>query len=290
MLAPEHGPNHAVLGEVLYHLGRLHSAEVVAAPLHRARLHRRPRDLDAARQQPTHARRPRRGARDARARARAVAAAAPAAHSNVGVVLTQLGRFDEAIEHFHQAIAARAREQRRSTATSATRCSPAGRLAEAFEPWERAIQGGPRGQRARRTRAALDARRHRRARARVPRAGRRRRDPVRVVLSRPHRRRARRRDRVRHAARAAVRPLVPRPPRCARRRIDDDAPARRCTTSTARSRRAACSRCFRPTLDALPRPARRSSSPIPSASPRGSERLAEIGPGPVRRHVVAQPS
>ena len=55
-LAPEHGPNHAVLGEVLYHVGRLRSADAVAPPLHRPRLRHRRESLDAARQHPAPAR------------------------------------------------------------------------------------------------------------------------------------------------------------------------------------------------------------------------------------------
>ena len=104
MLAPEFGPNHGVLGEMLHHLGRLHSAEVSlrrAIELGCADDHavwtvlgnnqRMLGHLDEALEMVT--------------RALALAGGSAAAHSNVGVVLMQLGRFDESVAHFELAIA-----------------------------------------------------------------------------------------------------------------------------------------------------------------------------------------
>ena len=70
--------------------------------------------------------------------------------------------------------------------------------------------------------------------------------------------------------------------------FDLAATARRCTTSTTRSRRAACRSGSGPSLDAFPD---RSSFLVadPERVAAWRARLAEIGPGPVRRHVVAQP-
>jgi Flp pilus assembly protein TadD len=143
MLAPEFGPNHGVLGEILHHLGRLHSAEVSlrrAIELGCAEDHavwtvlgnnrRMLGHLDEALEMVTHA--------------LALAGGSAAAHSNVGVVLMQLGRFGESVAHFELAI----------SGDPANNCFrgylgyallAAGRLSEAFEPWECAIQGGLRG-------------------------------------------------------------------------------------------------------------------------------------------------
>ncbi|MDQ1383160.1 MAG: hypothetical protein QOG65_539, partial [Actinomycetota bacterium] len=134
MLAPEFGPNHGVLGEILHHLGRLHSAEVSlrrAIELGCAEDHavwtvlgnnrRMLGHLDEALEMVTHA--------------LTLAGGSAAAHSNVGVVLMQLGRFDESVAHFELAI----------SGDPVNNCFrgylgyallAAGRLSEAFEPWE----------------------------------------------------------------------------------------------------------------------------------------------------------
>ena len=132
-----------MLGEILHHLGRLHSAEV---SLRRAielgclndhamwtvlgNNQRMLGHLDEALEMVT--------------RALVLSGGSPAAHSNVGVVLMQLGRFDESVEHFHQAIAGDP-ENNGFHGYLGYALLSAGRLAEAFDPWERAIQGGLRG-------------------------------------------------------------------------------------------------------------------------------------------------
>ena len=143
MLKPEFGPNHGVLGEILHHLGRLHSAEV---SLRRAielgcgddhavwtvlgNNQRMLGHLDEA--------------LDMVMRALVLAGGSAAAHSNVGVVLMQLGRFDESVEHFELAIAGDP-ENNGFHGYLGYALLAAGRLSEAFDPWERAIQGGLRG-------------------------------------------------------------------------------------------------------------------------------------------------
>jgi tetratricopeptide (TPR) repeat protein len=77
-------------------------------------------------------------------RALALSGNSPAAHSNVGVVMMQLGRFDESVEHFQQAIAGEP-ENNGFHGYLGYALMSAGRLDEAFEPWERAIHGGLRG-------------------------------------------------------------------------------------------------------------------------------------------------
>ncbi|MCU1464477.1 MAG: hypothetical protein JWM72_405 [Actinomycetia bacterium] len=143
MLAPEFGPNHGVLGEILHHLGRLHSAEVSlrrAIELGCADDHavwtvlgnnqRMLGHLDEALEMVTHA--------------LTLAGGSAAAHSNVGVVLMQLGRFDESVAHFELAISGDP-ENNGFGGYLGYALLAAGRLSEAFEPWERAIQGGLRG-------------------------------------------------------------------------------------------------------------------------------------------------
>jgi Flp pilus assembly protein TadD len=143
MLEPGFGPNHGVLGEVLHHLGRLHSAEV---SLRRAielgclndhavwtvlgNNQRMLGHLDEALEMVT--------------RALVLSGGSPAAHSNVGVVLMQLGRFDQSVTHFRQAIAGDPANNGFHGYLGYALLA-GGRLAEAFEPWERAIQGGLRG-------------------------------------------------------------------------------------------------------------------------------------------------
>jgi len=143
MLEPGFGPNHGVLGEVLHHLGRLHSAEI---SLRRALelgcvndhtvwtvLGNNQRMLGNLEE-----------ALEIVMRALALSGGTPAAHSNTGVVLMQLGRFDESVAHFEQAIAAEP-DNNGFQGYLGYALLAAGRLPEAFEPWERAIVGGPRG-------------------------------------------------------------------------------------------------------------------------------------------------
>ncbi|MDQ1475965.1 MAG: hypothetical protein QOE62_1194 [Actinomycetota bacterium] len=143
MLAPEIGPNHGELCEILHHLGRLHSAEVSlrrAIELGCADDHavwtvlgnnqRMLGHLDEALEMVTHA--------------LALAGGSAAAHSNVGVVLMQLGRFDESVAHFELAISGDP-ENNGFRGYLGYALLAAGRLSEAFEPWECAIQGGLRG-------------------------------------------------------------------------------------------------------------------------------------------------
>ncbi|HEV7526395.1 MAG TPA: tetratricopeptide repeat protein, partial [Acidimicrobiia bacterium] len=143
MLEPGFGPNHGVLGEILHNLGRLHSAEVSlrrAIELGCVNDHavwtilgnnqRMLGHLDEALEMVT--------------RALVLSGGSPAAHSNVGVVLMQLGRFDESIDHFHQAIAGDPENNGFGGYLGCALLS-AGRLEAAFEPWERAVHGGLRG-------------------------------------------------------------------------------------------------------------------------------------------------
>ena len=145
-----------------------------------------------------------------------------------------------------------------------------------------ALHGGPRGSERRRRSPALDARRHATAACccyREQGVG----DEIMFASLYPDLidggRRGR--DRVRPAARAAVRAFVPRR-RGPRADVSTIAAARRCTTSTARSPPAACRSWFRPRSTRFPD--RRSFLVAdPERVAQWRERLAEIGPGPVRR-------
>ncbi len=143
MLNPEFGPNHGVLGEVLHLLGRLHSANVAlrkciamgwgsdhAVWTVLGNNERLLGHLDAALEYVT--------------RALELSGGHPGAHSNMGVVLTQLGRFDEAVEHFHCAVAEDP-ENANYQGYLGYALLAAGRIEDALGPWERGIQGGPRG-------------------------------------------------------------------------------------------------------------------------------------------------
>jgi len=141
MLEPAYGPNHAVLGEVLHSLGRLHSAEVSLERGGTTRLRERPRGVDGAGQQPAHARTARRGARDDHAGAHALRRQPGGAQ--------QRRRRADADRPVRRVGGATSTRRSRATPTttgttaiSATHCFAAGRLPEAFEPWERAIHGG----------------------------------------------------------------------------------------------------------------------------------------------------
>ena len=253
--------------------------------MHRARLGRRPQRLDGSRQQPAPARPPRRGDRHGRARARALAAAAAAAHSNAGVVLMQLGRFDEAIEHFHARDRARARQQQASTLPR-LRAARRRRARRGVRPWDRGSRAA-RAAASATNKSALDARPTPTRASSVPRAGRRRRDPVRVAVPRSHRRGERRRHRDRPPARHAVRAVVP----------DGRGPRRRRTTNVA-ARDDARLRLRDPGRQPhppLPPGARRlpRSALVPRRRPERVEAWQRPArrrrAGPVRRHVVAQP-
>jgi len=234
MLAPDYGPNHGVLGEILHHLGRLNSADVSlrrAIDLGCADDHavwtvlgnnqRMLGHLDESLEMVT--------------RALALAGGSAAAHSNVGVVLMQLGRFDESVTQFELAIEGDP-ENNGFRGYLGYALLAAGRLEEAFDPWERAIQGGLRGRSAvSRFPAGRD--RCRRPSPGLPGAGIG--DEIMLASMYPisSRRRARRSS---NAIRGSFRCSHVRSPRpsYARRRTTRCA-ASRCTTSTARSRPAA---------------------------------------------------
>ena len=206
-LAPEHGPNHAVLGEVLYHIGRLRSAD---ASLRRCielgwdtdvnlwtllgNTQRLLGDLPEAIVCLEHALELSNGSRrGAQQRLDRVRTGGP------------VRRRDRAPAHLDQA-----RARRRHHALQRVVRAADGRRDR--RGLERVGVGAarPARQRTPDEQAALDSGGPRRPRALLPRAGRRRRDPLRVVLSRPHRGGERRRDRDRSARRDAVRPVVPR--------------------------------------------------------------------------------
>ena len=143
MLEPDFGPNHGVLGEILHHQGRLHSAERSlrrAIDLGCANDHtvwtvlgnnqRMLGNLDEALEMIT--------------RSLTLCGGTPAAHSNLGVVLMQMGRLDEAIEHFEVAIAGEP-DNNQYHGYLGYALLAAGRIDAAIEPWDRAIQGGLRG-------------------------------------------------------------------------------------------------------------------------------------------------
>jgi len=143
MLEPAFGPNHGVLGEVLFKLGRLHSAD---AALQRCldlgwrsdaniwttiganqRLLGR---LDAALETLEHA--------------LVLSGPAPGSYSNIGIVLTQLGRFDEAIAQFDKAIAIDPSNDVMHAYRGYVLLA-GGHLTDAWDEWDHGLQGGPRG-------------------------------------------------------------------------------------------------------------------------------------------------
>jgi tetratricopeptide (TPR) repeat protein len=143
MLEPSFAPNHGVLGEILHHLGRLNSAEVSlrrAIELGCLNDHAVWTVLGNNQRMLGHLD----DALDMVSRALVLSGGSAAAHSNVGVVLMQLGRFDESVEHFGHAIAGDPQNNGFRGYLGYALLS-AGRLSEAFAPWERAIQGGLRG-------------------------------------------------------------------------------------------------------------------------------------------------
>ncbi len=143
MLEPGFGPNHGVLGEVLHHLGRLHSAEVSlrrAIELGCLNDHAIWTVLGNNQRMLGHLD----DAHELLSRSLVLSGGSAAAHSNIGVVLMQLGRFDESVEHFRTAIAADPENNIYHGYLGYTLLA-AGRLREAFAPWDRAIDGGLRG-------------------------------------------------------------------------------------------------------------------------------------------------
>ena len=144
-LAPEYGPNHGVLGEVLNKLGRLRSA---GASLRTCielgwdtdvnlwtilgNNHRMLGELTEAIECLEHA--------------FELAHGSPNAHSNLGIVFAQAGRFDEALMHFRTAIEAEP-ENDLLHSNGAYGLLTAGELAEGWREWEwGAVHGGPRGE------------------------------------------------------------------------------------------------------------------------------------------------
>ena len=186
-LAPEYGPNHGVLGEVLNKLGRLRSARRIAADVHRARLGHRRQPLDDPRQQPPHARRADRSDRVPRARASSSPTDRRTRTATSASCFAQAGRFDEALMHFRTAIEAEP-ENDLLHSNGAYGLLTAGELVEGWREWEwGAVHGGPRGEERRLEVPRWTPGVSRRSRHLLPRAGRRRRAAVRVVLPRPHR-------------------------------------------------------------------------------------------------------
>ena len=144
-LAPEYGPNHGVLGEILNKLGRLRSA---GASLRRCielgwdtdvnlwtilgNNHRMLGELTEA--------------IECLERAFELSEGSPNADSNLGIVYSQVGRFDEALEHFRTAIAMEP-EGRLLHSNAAYGLLIAGEIVEGWREWEwGALYAGPRGE------------------------------------------------------------------------------------------------------------------------------------------------
>ena len=154
-LAPEHGPNHAVLGEVLYHLGRLRSAEVA---LRRCvelgwdgdvnlwtLLGNTKRLLGDLTDAITYLE-----------RALALSRRVSRGRSNLAIAFGQVGRFDEAIDQAHRSI-----ELEPDTDIMHSNASyvllTAGEIDEGWTEWEWGLLG-PRVERTPDRQAALDTR------------------------------------------------------------------------------------------------------------------------------------
>jgi tetratricopeptide (TPR) repeat protein len=143
MLEPEFGPNHGVLGEVLFQLGRLHSADAAlqrcldlgwrsdaniwtAIGANQRLLGR----LDDAVANLEHA--------------ITLSGPTPGALSNLGVVFSQLGRFDEAIAKFDHAVVIDPDNDQLHAYRGYVMLA-SGRISDAWDEWDRGLQGGPRG-------------------------------------------------------------------------------------------------------------------------------------------------
>ncbi len=143
LLAPEWGPNHGVLGEILYNLGRLHSA---SASLQRCV--DLGCDTDGNLWTAIGGTQRLLGKLDESVvsleRALSLTGSTAGAHSNLGVVLMQLGRFDESIEHFTRTLELEP-DNAMYHGYFAYALLTAGRLDESWEHWEFGIDDGPRG-------------------------------------------------------------------------------------------------------------------------------------------------
>jgi Flp pilus assembly protein TadD len=142
-LAPEHGPNHAVLGSVLHSVGRLNSA---AAAFNRCIELGSDSDVNVWTQLGNTYRMlgdmP--NALEALERANRMTRGAAPTRSNLAIALVQLGRLDEAREHFATAI--EIEPENDGWKHNLGYCQlTAGELPDGWYNWEYAISGGPRG-------------------------------------------------------------------------------------------------------------------------------------------------
>jgi tetratricopeptide (TPR) repeat protein len=142
-LAPEHGPNHAVLGEVLHHIGRLRSAH---SSLQRCidlgwdrdpnlwtilgNNHRLLGELDEAER--------------CLALALELTGGAASSRSNIGIALAQCGRFEEALAQFERAVELDP-DSALQHSNRAYGLLTAGVVAEGWAEWEYGLESGPRG-------------------------------------------------------------------------------------------------------------------------------------------------
>ena len=142
-LAPGHGPNHAVLGSILFNLGRLNSAaaafrrcidlgwnEDVNVWTQLGGTYRLLGDIHAA--------------VDALQEAFDRSGGAASTHSNLGITMNQLGRFDDAGEHFRAAIRIQPDEPSWRTNYGYHQLT-AGDIPEGWVNWEYGLDDGPRG-------------------------------------------------------------------------------------------------------------------------------------------------
>jgi Flp pilus assembly protein TadD len=144
-LAPEYGPNYGVLGEVLNKLGRLRSAD---ASLRKCidlgwdsdvnlwtilgNNHRMLGELSES--------------VECLERAFVLGEGSANAHSNLGIVFAQAGRFDDALSHFRTAIAMEP-ENSLLHSNAAYGMLTAGEMLDGWREWEwGAAHGGPRGE------------------------------------------------------------------------------------------------------------------------------------------------
>jgi len=143
-MAPDYAPNHAMLGYALHSLGRLHAAE---AALLRAVALGSERDVNVwtllgnnyrylGRVREAH---------DALERALALSNGAAEACNNMAILLSQQGRFDEALAYYDQAIAAEPDRELWHSNRGFSRLA-AGDLEAGWPGWEYGLRpGGPRG-------------------------------------------------------------------------------------------------------------------------------------------------
>ncbi len=276
-LAPEQGPNHAVLGEVLYHLGRLRSAEVSLRKCIElgwdtdvnlwtllGNTERLLGDLPEAIVCLEHA--------------LTLSKGSAAARSNLAIAYGQVGRFDEAIEHAHRSIVLEPDTDIMHSNASYVLLT-AGEIVEGWAEWEWGLLG-PRGNE-RPTNTPRWTPENRDGRVlcyREQGIG----DEILFASCYP--------DLIATAADVVIEtdPRVATlfagrspTPKCVGRR-STSAPAaspraRRCTTSSTRSRPAACPATTARRSPTFPN-ATRFSSPIPNGSGRGSNGWPTSGP------------